>query len=152
MFHYEEREKRSGITTELAGVATFLLALLAATGDLRLGEPIALATAILIAAFLEAKQRLQHLLRETITEPEFNATLAFITLVAGDLSAAAGGSFGRYSSFPRARCGCSSSSFPPSPMSVTSSKNSWAKNAGWSTPASSADSPPPPPSPCILRV
>lgn len=99
VFHYEERAKRAGITTELAGVATFLLALLAATGDLRLGEPIAIATTILIAAFLEAKTRLQHLLRETITEPEFNATLAFITLVLVIYPLLPEGSFGPYSFF-----------------------------------------------------
>src|ERR1700722_6274870 len=45
VFHYEEREKRAGITTELAGVATFVLALLAASKEIHLGEPIALATA-----------------------------------------------------------------------------------------------------------
>jgi len=99
VLHYEQREKRSGITTELAGVATFLLALLAATGDLRLGEPVALATAILIAAFLEAKQRLQHLLRETITEPEFNATLAFVTVVAVIYPLLPEGAFGPFSFF-----------------------------------------------------
>lgn len=81
VFHYEDRENRAGITTELAGIATFVLALLAGSSQVHLGEPVALATAILIAAFLEAKQRLQHLLRETITEPEFNATLAFVTVV-----------------------------------------------------------------------
>jgi uncharacterized membrane protein (DUF4010 family) len=81
VFHFEEREKRSGITTELAGISTFVLALLAGSVQIHLGEPVALATAILIAAFLEAKLRLQHLLRETITEPEFNATLAFVTVV-----------------------------------------------------------------------
>lgn len=96
VFHYEEREKRAGITTELAGMATFLLALLAASSDLRLGEPVALATAILIAAFLEAKQRLQHLLRETITEPEFNATLAFVTVVLVIYPLLPEGSFGPY--------------------------------------------------------
>lgn len=99
IFHYEEREKRAGITTELAGIATFLLALLAATGDLRLGEPVAIATTILIAAFLEAKVRLQHLLRETITEPEFNATLAFITLVLVIYPLLPEGSFGPYAFF-----------------------------------------------------
>ena len=99
VFHFEEREKRSGITTELAGVAAFVLALLAASSDLRLGEPIALATAILIAAFLEAKQRLQHLLRETITEPEFNATLAFVTVVLVIYPLLPEGSFGPYSFF-----------------------------------------------------
>src|SRR5689334_19580272 len=81
VFHFEEREKRSGITTELAGLATFVLALLASSEGVKYGEPIAIAIAILIALFLEAKQRLQHLLRETITEQEFNATLAFVTTV-----------------------------------------------------------------------
>ncbi len=81
VFHYEEREKRAGITTELAGISTFVLAVLAGSAQIRLGEPVAIAAAILMAAFLEAKQRLQHLLRETITEPEFNATLAFVTVV-----------------------------------------------------------------------
>ncbi len=99
VLHYEQRDKRYGITTELAGVATFLLALLAATGDLRLGEPIALATSILIASFLEAKQRLQHLLRQTITEPEFNATLAFVTVVLVIYPLLPEGPFGPYSFF-----------------------------------------------------
>jgi uncharacterized membrane protein (DUF4010 family) len=99
VLHYEQREKRGGITTELGGVATFLLALLAATGDLRLGEPIALATAILIVAFLEAKLRLQHLLRETITEPEFNATLAFVTVVLVIYPLLPEGPFGPFSFF-----------------------------------------------------
>lgn len=99
VLHYEEREKRGGITTELAGVATFLLALLAASADLRMGEPIAIATTILIASFLEAKARLQHLLRETITEPEFNATLAFITLVLVIYPLLPEGSFGPYAFF-----------------------------------------------------
>jgi uncharacterized membrane protein (DUF4010 family) len=99
VFHYEEREQRSGITTELAGVATFLLALLAASPQIRLGEPFAIAIAILIAAFLEAKQRLQHLLRETITESEFNATLTFVTLVLVIYPLLPVGSFGPYSFF-----------------------------------------------------
>jgi uncharacterized membrane protein (DUF4010 family) len=81
VFHFEEREKRAGITTELAGISTFALAVLAGSAQVHLGEPVALAAAILIVAFLEAKLRLQHLLRETITEPEFNATLAFVTVV-----------------------------------------------------------------------
>jgi uncharacterized membrane protein (DUF4010 family) len=81
ILHVEQRLDRKGITTELAGAATFLLALTAATPALKNGLPIAIALAVLIAVFLEAKQRLQHLLRETITETEFNATLAFVTVV-----------------------------------------------------------------------
>ncbi len=80
VFHYEEREKRMGITTELAGIATFVLALLASS-DIYLGGSIAIAVSILIALFLETKLRLQHLVRETITESEFNATLGFVTVV-----------------------------------------------------------------------
>lgn len=99
VFHYEDRAKRGGITTELAGVATYVLALLAASVDIHLGEPIALATAVLAAAFLEAKQRLQHLLRETITEPEFNATLAFVTVVLVIYPLLPEGSYGVYSFF-----------------------------------------------------
>jgi uncharacterized membrane protein (DUF4010 family) len=99
VFHFEDREKRSGITTELAGISTFVLALLAGSAQIHLGEPVALATAILIAAFLEAKQRLQHLLRETITEPEFNATLAFVTVVLVIYPLLPDGSFGPYSFF-----------------------------------------------------
>jgi len=96
VFHFEDREKRAGITTELAGISTFALALLAGSAQIHLGEPVALATAILIAAFLEAKQRLQHLLRETITEPEFNATLAFVTVVLVIYPLLPEGSFGPY--------------------------------------------------------
>ncbi len=99
VFHYEEREKRAGITTELAAVVTYVLALLAASVDIHLGEPIALGTTILIAAFLEAKQRLQHLLRETITEPEFNATLAFVTLVLVIYPLLPEGTYGPFSFF-----------------------------------------------------
>lgn len=96
VFHYEEREKRAGITTELAGISTFVLALLAGSAQIHLGEPVALAAAILMAAFLEAKQRLQHLLRETITEPEFNATLAFVTVVLVIYPLLPEGAFGPY--------------------------------------------------------
>ena len=39
VFHYEDRENRTGITTELAAVATFLLALLAASRAVPLRTP-----------------------------------------------------------------------------------------------------------------
>jgi uncharacterized membrane protein (DUF4010 family) len=99
VFHFEDREKRSGVTTELAGIATYSLALLAASAQIHLGEPIALAAAILIAAFLEAKQRFHYLLRETITEPEFNATLAFVTVVLVIYPLLPEGPFGPYHFF-----------------------------------------------------
>jgi uncharacterized membrane protein (DUF4010 family) len=81
VFHYEDREKRSGITTELAAAATFLLALLAASYQYSFARPLAAGAAILAAVFLEARQRLHTLLRETINEQEFNGTLEFVALV-----------------------------------------------------------------------
>ena len=99
VFHFEERAKRAGITTELAGMATFSLAVLAGTPSLSWGGPVAIAITILIGAFLEAKQRLQHLLRETITEPEFNATLAFVTVVLVIYPLLPVGAYGPYTFF-----------------------------------------------------
>jgi uncharacterized membrane protein (DUF4010 family) len=98
VFHYEEREKRAGITTELAGVATFVLALLASS-EIHLGGSIAIAVSILIAVFLEAKLRLQHLVRDTITEAEFNATLGFVTVVLVIYPLLPAGTFGPYAFF-----------------------------------------------------
>src|SRR6204780_1060427 len=98
VFHYEEREKRAGITTELAGVATFVLALLASS-EIHLGGSIAIAVSIVIAVFLETKQRLQHLLRETITAQEFNATLGFVTVVLVIYPLLPTGTFGPYAFF-----------------------------------------------------
>ncbi len=98
VFHFEEREKRSGITTELAGVATFVLALLASS-EIHLGGSIAIAVSIIIAMFLETKQRLQHLVRETITAQEFNATLGFVTVVLVIYPLLPVGTFGPYAFF-----------------------------------------------------
>ena len=81
ILHARQQPARIGVTTELAGAATFLLSVLASSPSMHSGRPVAIAMAVLIAVFLEAKQRLQHLLRETITEAEFNATLVFVTVV-----------------------------------------------------------------------
>lgn len=99
IFHFEEREQRSGITTELAGISAYLLALLAASPQVSWGRPVAIGIAILAAVFLEAKQRLQHLLRETITESEFNATLTFVTVVLVVYPLLPPGAFGPYQFF-----------------------------------------------------
>ena len=81
VFHWEHREKRGGITTELAAAATFLLALLAASSSISFARPLAIALAIVITVILEARQRLHTLLQKTITESEFNATLWFVVVV-----------------------------------------------------------------------
>jgi len=99
VFHYEDREHRSGITTELAALATFLLALLAASPEIPFGRPLAAGTAIVMAIFLEARARLHTLLRETITEQEFNATLGFVAVVLVIYPLLPAGAFGPYSFF-----------------------------------------------------
>lgn len=99
VYHFEDRRRRTGITTELAGVATFALALLAASPQFKFGAPLAIGTTIVIAVFLEAKQRLQTLLRETITVDEFNGTLAFIAVVLVIFPLLPQGSYGPYGFF-----------------------------------------------------
>jgi uncharacterized membrane protein (DUF4010 family) len=99
VLHYEDRGKRSGITTELAAAATFLLALLAASYQYSFARPLAAGTAILVAVFLEARKRLQTLLRETITEQEFNGTLAFVAVVLVIYPLLPAGKYGPYEFF-----------------------------------------------------
>ena len=77
-FHISER---AGITTEMAAIATFALGVLVATPASPLGAPLAIGIAVVVVAFLEAKRGLHTLLRETITETEFDGTLRFLALI-----------------------------------------------------------------------
>ncbi len=81
LYHWEQREKRTGITTEMAAVATFCITYLTAVPGFPMAAPIAIAAAIAVAAFLEFKKRLTSFFREVITEQEFNGTLAFLAVV-----------------------------------------------------------------------
>ncbi len=99
VFHWEHREQRSGITTELAAAAAFLLALFAASGATSFARPLAIGVAIVITIFLEARQRLHQLLRKTITESEFNATLWFVAFVLVIYPLLPRGSYGLYNFF-----------------------------------------------------
>lgn len=99
VYHVENRANRAGITTELAAVATFGLALLAASPQFSFGMPVAIGVTILVAVFLEFKLRLHTLLRETITEREFNATLAFAIVVLVIYPLLPEGAYGPYSFF-----------------------------------------------------
>jgi len=99
VFHYEDRHNRTGITTELAAIAAFVLALLAASRQFTFGLPLAIGASIVIAVSLEARARLHTLLRETITEPEFDATLAFVAVVLVIYPLLPAGAFGPYSFF-----------------------------------------------------
>ncbi len=81
VYHWELREKRSGITTEMGAIATFCITYLTAIPDWPEAAPIAIGAAIAVTAFLEFKKRLQTFFREVISEQEFNGTLAFLSVV-----------------------------------------------------------------------
>jgi uncharacterized membrane protein (DUF4010 family) len=74
---YVRGPERSGITTELAAVIAYALGFLTTTTLSRL----AVGTAVVVVAFLEAKRWLHKLVRETITEAEFNDTLRFLAII-----------------------------------------------------------------------
>jgi uncharacterized membrane protein (DUF4010 family) len=76
VFYLRGRE-RSGITTEIAAVTAYVLGLLTTTPLSRL----AVGVAVVVAAFLEAKRSLHKLVRETITEAEFDDTLRFLAII-----------------------------------------------------------------------
>lgn len=99
VFHYEKREQRQGVTTELAAVATFCIAYLITSPALPFAAPIAIAAGIGLVAFLEFKQRLTAFFRDTITEREFNGTLAFIAVVLVIYPLLPQGSFGPFGFF-----------------------------------------------------
>jgi uncharacterized membrane protein (DUF4010 family) len=99
VLHYEQRQERSGITTELAAIATFLLALFAASPQFDFARPLAIGITIVVSVFLEARERLHSLLRTTITEQEFNATLGFVAVVLVIYPLLPAGVYGPYSFF-----------------------------------------------------
>ncbi|MGA3187481.1 MAG: MgtC/SapB family protein [Bryobacteraceae bacterium] len=99
LFHFEDRLQRRGITTELTGVTTFALSYLAASPSPSFAEPVAIAVTLLVVVFLEAKQHIEKLLRETISTTEFNATLAFVGVVVVIYPLLPAGAYGPYAFF-----------------------------------------------------
>ncbi|MBI3665901.1 MAG: MgtC/SapB family protein [Acidobacteria bacterium] len=94
VFHFQIQE-RTGITTEMAAVATFCFGYLTATPY----ASMAIAIAIVVVGFLEAKQSLHKLIRETITVTEFNDTLRFLALIFVIYPLLPTGHFGPYQFF-----------------------------------------------------
>ena len=86
VFHFQVQE-RSGITTEMAAVATFCFGYLTATRHASL----AIGIAIIVVGFLEAKQSLHKLIRETITSNGVQRHPSFSGAHFRDLPGAAGG-------------------------------------------------------------
>ena len=80
VFYFQVRQ-RSGITTEMAALATYCLGFLAASPTREHGEFLAIGIAIVVVGFLEAKRSLHKLVLETITEAEFNDTLRFLAII-----------------------------------------------------------------------
>lgn len=90
---------RTGITTEIAAVATFALAYLACTPEVPRGSTIAVGLAIVVSAFLALKRSLHRLLRESITVDEFLATLRFLAIIFVVYPLLPEGAFGPYEFF-----------------------------------------------------
>jgi uncharacterized membrane protein (DUF4010 family) len=72
---------RTGITTELAAVATFLLGVLTTTAGLSWGAPLAIALAVIFTLLLEAHALLHKFFAEVVNEREYQATLRFLAVI-----------------------------------------------------------------------
>ncbi len=72
-----QHPERSGITTELAAVATFALAGLCLTADRQFGAGLA----IVLAAILAERDQLRHFVRDAISDREYIDTLSFLGLI-----------------------------------------------------------------------
>jgi uncharacterized membrane protein (DUF4010 family) len=72
---------RSGVTTEVAAVSTFLLGYLTATPRISYGTLLAVALTIAVIFVLEAKATVHEFVRKRITETEFRDTIRFLALV-----------------------------------------------------------------------
>ncbi|MEK7406947.1 MAG: MgtC/SapB family protein [Acidobacteriota bacterium] len=98
VFHFQVRE-RSGVTTEMAAVATFCLGFLTAAPGVPWGPALAVGLTVAIAILLEAKRTLHKFIRETITETEFNDTLRFLAIIFIIYPVLPEGAFGPYDLF-----------------------------------------------------
>lgn len=93
VFHFQSPE-RSGITTEMAAVATFCLGFLASAPGISFGPTLAVGLTVAITMLLEAKRALHHFIRQTITEQEFTDTLRFLAIIFIIYPVLPAGSFG----------------------------------------------------------
>lgn len=72
---------RTGITTELAAVATFLLGVLTTTQSLPWGAPLAIALAVIFTLTLEARVLMRKFFLEVVSEREQSDTLRFLAVI-----------------------------------------------------------------------
>jgi uncharacterized membrane protein (DUF4010 family) len=87
------------LTSGISALATFCLAYLTAVPDFPGSAPVAIGTAIIFVALLEAKQRVQRWLSEDFTEQEFLGTLRFLALIFVIYPLLPEGRFGPYDAF-----------------------------------------------------
>jgi uncharacterized membrane protein (DUF4010 family) len=99
VYHFEGRKVRRGVTTELAAVVTFALSYLAALSPFQFAQPLAIGAALLAIVCLEARDWIHQMVRETITESEFNATLGFVAVVLVVYPLLPAGPYGPYNFF-----------------------------------------------------
>lgn len=78
LFHFQVAD-RSGVTTEMAAIATFCLGFLTASAGA--GHQLAVGLTVVVVVFLDAKRALHRFIRVTITETEFNDTLRFLAII-----------------------------------------------------------------------
>jgi uncharacterized membrane protein (DUF4010 family) len=90
-----EHSERAGITTELAALATFILAYMCITPM----RPVAAALAIVLASVLARKDALRRLVREEISDEEYIDTLSFLGLIFIIYPLLPAGSFGPFGFF-----------------------------------------------------
>lgn len=90
---------RTGITTEIVAVVTFLLCVLTATPGLAWGSALAIALTVILALFLDAREPLRKFFVETVTEGEYFDTLRFLAVIFVILPVLPEGSYGPYGFF-----------------------------------------------------
>jgi uncharacterized membrane protein (DUF4010 family) len=87
---------RTGITTEIVAVTTFLLCLLTTTAQIAWGSELAIALTVVLALFLDARAGLRRFVREVLNEHEFWDTLRFLAVIFVILPVLPRGEFGPY--------------------------------------------------------
>lgn len=90
---------RTGITTEIVAVVTFLLCVLTATPGLAWGSALAIALTVILALFLDAREPLRKFFLESLTEGEYFDTLRFLAVIFVILPVLPEGSYGPYQFF-----------------------------------------------------
>lgn len=98
LFRFQHPE-RTGITTELSALATFLLAYMAGHPHFPASAQISIGLTILIAIFLEGKDALDRFFSEHLTQREFMGTLRFLALIFIIFPLLPEGAYGPYSFF-----------------------------------------------------